>query len=82
MIDRHDKKVDKSAFDGPLVWIQTFSLLTFFLGIAVCWIGLWISGLAICVIGVIVYLALYSLMDELDEKAKAKKRAKLNESPK
>ena len=58
--------------DGPLGWIQTFSLLAFFLVVAACAIGFWIIGLAVCFISGFLFPMLYSLITNLDEKDRAK----------
>ena len=73
--------------DGVLGWIQAFSLLAFFLGVAACAIGFWIMGLAVCFISGFLYFMLYSLMQNLDERDRAKEkeerdRARKNEPPK
>ena len=63
----------KTKEDGVLGWIQTFSLLAFFLGIGACAIGLWIIGLVTCFISVILYFLLYAQMQFLDERDRARK---------
>ena len=63
----------KTREDGVLGWIQAFSLLAFFLGVAACAIGFWIMGLAVCFISGFLYFMLYSLMQNLDERDRDRK---------
>ena len=53
-------------------WLQTFCLIFFFVGVGLCHLGLWISGLAICFICFFLYFILYELITYLDAKDRAR----------
>ena len=67
--------IRKTRVDGLLGWLQTFCLIFFFVGVGLCHLRLWISGLAICFICFFLYVILYEQITYLDAKD-AKDRAR------